>query len=162
MCQGFPLGEVSSANSGVFLTRVRKSGVFLLLSSRLILSILYFFPSRSAWVCIVCVLPRCFQPSNNPSTTLCFCCVKFVICAVNFLYFRAPSFGVILVFFGGSRSELTLWNTGAEFLPFLQGCFFPLEDTAARNFFFDGDDSIRIQFLRGFLTAADISCAFNF
>jgi hypothetical protein len=135
LCQGFPLGEVSSANSGVFLTRVRKSGVFLLLSSRLILSILYFFPFRSAWVCIVCVLPRCFQPSNNPSTTLCFCCVKFVICAVNFLYFRARSFGVILVFFGGSRSELTLWNTGAEFLPFLQGCFFPLEDTAARNFF---------------------------
>ena len=116
---------------------------------------------RSAWVCIVCVLPRCFQPSNNPSTTLCFCCVKFVICAVNFLYFRARSFGVILVFFGGSRSELTLWNTGAEFLPFLQGCFFP-GGYCCSQFFFDGDDSIRIQFLRGFLTAADISCAFNF
>jgi len=118
-----------------FLDQSPQKGVLLLLSSRLILSILYFFPFRSAWVCIVCVLPRCFQPSNNPSTTLCFCCVKFVICAVNFLYFRARSFGVILVFFGGSRSELTLWNTGAEFLPFLQGCFFPLEDTAARNFF---------------------------
>ena len=124
-----------------------------------------FFPPGFA----LCVFPpRCVQHPLRPAsaqslTTLCYYCVEFVICAVNFLYFRARYFGVILVFFGGSRSELTLWNTGAEFLPFLQACVLLIywRILSARNSL-TATTQFRIQFLRGFLTAADTSCALKF
>ena len=88
--------------------------------------------------------------------------VNFVICAVNFLYFRTRYCGVILVFFGGSCSEPTLWDSGAEFVPFLQarsshfvGRYFLLA-------IFDGDNSIPNSILRGFLTATLIHITLEF
>jgi hypothetical protein len=89
------------------------------------------------------------------TTTLYSCCVNFVICAVNFLYFRARYFSVILVFFGGSCSEITLWNTGAEFLPFCRRVFFSFVGGSFLVAIFYGDDSISNSILRGFLTAAE-------
>ena len=59
---------------------------------------------------------------------------NFVICAVNFLYFRARYFGVILVFIGGSCSELTLWDSGAEFWSFCRRVLLCWKILSARNF----------------------------
>ncbi len=100
--------------------------MFLLLSILSILSI--FFPSFNLG--LHCVCPSTVLPVFR-TTTLCYCCVNFVICDVNFLYFRARYFGVILVFFGAGR----------YFLP--------------SNF--DGDDSISNSILCGFFTVSDTS-----
>jgi hypothetical protein len=139
----------------VCVTRVRKSGVFLLLSFLSILST--FFPSFRLG--LHCVCPSTVLPAFR-TTTLYSCCVNFVICAVNFLYFRARYFVVIPVFFGGSCSEPTLWNTGAGFLPSCRRAIFSFVlKIHFRPAAFDGDDSISSSILRGFLTAADISCS---
>ncbi len=72
-----------------------------------------------------CVCPSTMLPAFR-TMTLCAYCVYFVICAVNFLDFRARYFRChsCLLYFGGSCSELTLWNTGAEFLPFCRRAIF--------------------------------------
>jgi hypothetical protein len=111
VCQVFPVWEVVLCQALVCVTRVRKSGVFFFLSILSILST--FFPSFRLG--LHCVCPSTMFPAFR-TTTLYSWCVNFVICVVNFLYFRARYFGVILVFFGGSCSEPTLWNTGAGFL----------------------------------------------
>jgi hypothetical protein len=138
VCQVFPLWEVVLCPALVCVTRVRKSGVFLLLLLSILSIMSTFFPSFHLGLHCVCpstVLPAfrtttlysccvnfvyCVCPSTVlaafRTTTLYSCCVNFVICTVNFLYFRARYFGVILVFFGGPCSEPTLWNTGAGFL----------------------------------------------
>ncbi len=129
------LGGCSLPSSGVLLPESANRVCFLLLLSILsILSILStFFPSFRLG--LHCVCPSTVLPAFR-TTTQCPCCVNFVICAVNFLYFRARHFGVILVFFGGSCSELTLWNTGAEFLPSCRRAIFSfvLKILPARNF----------------------------
>ena len=79
-----------------------------------------------------------------------------------FLYFRARYFGVILVFFGGSCSKLTLWNSGAEFLPFCRRAIFSFVGRYSLLLYFDGDDSTSNSVLRGFLTAANTSCSLDF
>ncbi len=131
MCQVFPLWEVVPVQRWCVVTRVRKSGVFLLLSILSILST--FFPSFRLG--LHCVCPSTVLPAFR-TTTLYSCCVNFVICSVNFLYFRARYFGVILVFFGGSCSEPTLWNTGTGFLPSYRRVIFSfvLKILPARNF----------------------------
>jgi hypothetical protein len=68
----------------------------------------------STWVCIVCVLPRCFQLFEQRHFILVVSILWFE--PSIFCIFRTRYFGVILVFFGGSYSESTLWNTGAGFL----------------------------------------------
>jgi hypothetical protein len=86
--------------------------VFVTVISVHSINILSFFPSGSA---LCASLHGASILSINDALLL---LGQFVICAVNFLYFRARYFGVILVFFGGSCSEPTLWDSGAEFLPF--------------------------------------------
>ncbi len=97
---------------------------------------------RSVWVCIVCIPPRYFQPSNNDVFHF---CVNFEFYVVNFCIVGARYFGVILVFFDGSCSKRTLWNTVAEFLP-LAGVQSPhFEDT-----------SFSQNLICGFLTAVTV------
>jgi hypothetical protein len=96
LCAKFFLsGRLFFAQFWFVITRVRKSGVFLLLSSRLILSIF----------------------SNNPSTTLCYYYIKFVICAVNFFSFRTRSSVSFLSSLATLAVRLPFEKSGSEFLP---------------------------------------------
>ncbi len=97
VCQVFLSGRLFFAQVWCVVTRVRKSGVFLLLSILSILST--FFPSFRLG--LHCVCSSTVFPAFR-TTTLCSCwlnkkqCwVNFVICAINFLYFRARYFGLI-------------------------------------------------------------------
>ena len=110
----FLSGEVVLASTLVCHTRVCKSGVFVTVNSiNSVYSVLL-----CAWVCIVCFLPRCAQLSVNNVLLLVRHFVTWVVNFCNlcrqFLSFRARFLGVILLLFGDSCREITLWNTGAE------------------------------------------------
>ena len=116
--------------------------VFVTVNSVNSVNILSFFPPGSA-LCVSLHGASIFSYNDALLLLRQFVirAVNFVICAVNFLCFRARYFGVILVFFGGSCSELTLWNSGAEFLPFCRRAIFSFVRRYSLLLDFDGDDS---------------------
>jgi hypothetical protein len=79
----FSLGGCSLPRSDVLLPESANRVCFLLLSILSILST--FFPSFR--LDLYCVCPSTVLPAFR-TTTHCSCCVNFVICTVNFLYFR--------------------------------------------------------------------------
>ncbi len=132
LCAKFFLtGRLFFAQLWCVVTRVRKSGVFFVtVNSVNIVKILSFFASGSA----LCVsLHGASSFSNNDAL---FLLRRFCILRRQFFVFSGSAFGVIFVFFGGSCSELTLWNTGAEFLPSCRRVIFSfvLKILPARNF----------------------------
>jgi hypothetical protein len=130
--------------------------IFVTVNSVNSVNILSFFPPVSV-LCVSLHGASSFS-NNNALFSLC----QFVICVVNFWYFRARYFGVILVFFGDSCSEFTLWNTDAKFLPFCRRAFFSFVGRYFLLAIFDGDDSVSNSILCGLLTAADTSCSLDF
>jgi hypothetical protein len=92
----------------------------------------------SVWVCIVCVPPRCIQPTNNDTLSL---LSQFIICAVNFCIF---GLGITVSFL--SSLEVLVVISPFETLV-LNSCpfvgvksFLLLEELPTRKF--EGDDSI--------------------
>jgi hypothetical protein len=142
----------------VCVTRVHKSGVFLLLSILSILSTL--FPSFHLG--LYCVCPSTVLLTFR-TTTLYSCFVNFIICSVKFLYF----FGL-----GISVSFLSSLAALAVSPPFgtlaLDSC--PVAGVRSSHLFwryfrpaaFDDDDYISSSILCGFLTTSDISFSLAF
>ena len=163
-CSGFLLGQFLALNHCLFfyaglqtdhldLRRARLSHTPVLYCSSIFFT---FFRLGLHCVCASTVHPAFEQRRFVTVASICNLRRHF------FLYFRARYFGVILVFFGGSCSELTLWNSGAEFLPFCRRAIFSFVGRYFLLLDFDGDDSTSNSVLRGFLTAANTSCSLDF
>ena len=137
MCQVFPRWEGVLCPALVCCYQSPQIGwVFVTVNSVNSVNILSFFPPGSA-LCVSLHGASIFSYNDALLLLRQFVirAVNFVICAVNFLYFRTRYCGVILVFFGGSCSEPTLWDSGAEFVPFLQArSSHLLEDTFCSQF----------------------------
>ena len=106
LCVKFFLsGRLFFAQHWCIVDRVRKSGVFVTVNSiNSVYSLLFL---RSGWVWTLCFLPRSGQRRFVT-------CVSFCNLCRQVLSFWARFLGVILVFFGGTCRELTLWSTFTE------------------------------------------------